>query len=170
MEKCCIFYEVRIELYNTTAFYVLYVLYVLHIILSLHDVYEINTFCADHVCLSVCQRDQLENHWTDLDGILYGRFAIGGHPKLVHFNFLQLVISTWRTSELVRLRSTPAPHTMGWYNVVWFSILEKKIHNCGSQKKKVFHCSGSTTSCLTEKRQPGGRDLPRLCRGSSRWR
>jgi hypothetical protein len=31
---------------------------------------------------------QLENRWTDLDGIWYGRYAIGIYPKIVIFNFL----------------------------------------------------------------------------------
>jgi hypothetical protein len=30
---------------------------------------------------------QFENHWTDLDEIWYGHYAIEGYPKLVLFNF-----------------------------------------------------------------------------------
>jgi hypothetical protein len=42
------------------------------ILRSLHDVHEMNTSRADHVCLSV-RMIQLENRWTDLDEIWYGR-------------------------------------------------------------------------------------------------
>jgi hypothetical protein len=45
---------------------------------------------------------QFENRWTGFDEILYGRFAIGVYPKLVRFDFLQSIIPTWRTHELVR--------------------------------------------------------------------
>jgi hypothetical protein len=37
---------------------------------------------------------QVENHWTDLVEILYGRYAIEGSPKFVLFNSLQSVIPT----------------------------------------------------------------------------
>jgi hypothetical protein len=48
---------------------------------SLHDVHQMNAYMADHVCLSV-RMIQLENRWTDLDEIWYGRYAI-------LFNFIQ---------------------------------------------------------------------------------
>jgi hypothetical protein len=48
---------------------------------SLHDVHEIN------VCLFV-HMIQLDKCWTDLDEILYGRYAIGDYPEIVLFNFL----------------------------------------------------------------------------------
>jgi hypothetical protein len=63
---------------------------------SLHDVQEMNTYTTDNVCLSV-RTIQLEKRWTDLDGILYGRYVIGGYPEL-----LQSLIPTWRTNEFVR--------------------------------------------------------------------
>jgi hypothetical protein len=36
----------------------------------------------------------------DFDEIWYGHYAIGGYPKIVHSNFLQLVIPTWQMHEL----------------------------------------------------------------------
>jgi hypothetical protein len=51
------------------------------IVRSLCDVHEINSCRADHVCLfirpSSVRMIQLENRWTDLDKILYERYAIG---------------------------------------------------------------------------------------------
>jgi hypothetical protein len=44
---------------------------------------------------------QLENSWTDLDEILFGCYANGVYSKIIRFYFLQLVITTWRTNELV---------------------------------------------------------------------
>jgi hypothetical protein len=54
----------------------------------LHDVHKMNAFWADRVCLSV-RMFELENRWTDFDGIWYGRYATGGYHKLVLFNSLQ---------------------------------------------------------------------------------
>jgi hypothetical protein len=51
---------------------------------SLHDVYEINAYRADHVCPSV-HMIQLEKWLTDFDEIWYIRYAIEGYPKLVLF-------------------------------------------------------------------------------------
>jgi hypothetical protein len=45
---------------------------------------------------------QLENLRPDLDEIWHGCYATGGYPKLILFNFLQLVIPAWWTNELVR--------------------------------------------------------------------
>jgi hypothetical protein len=42
----------------------------LPIMRSLHNVHEMNTYRAGHVCLSI-RVIQLENRWTDLDEILY---------------------------------------------------------------------------------------------------
>jgi hypothetical protein len=67
---------------------------------SLHDAHEMNAQRTDHVCLSV-RVIQLEKRWTDLDEIWYGRYAIGAYSKIALFNFLQQVIETWRTKELV---------------------------------------------------------------------
>jgi hypothetical protein len=68
---------------------------------SLHDVYEMNTNRASHVCLSV-RMIQLENRWTYLDEIWFGPHVIGDYLKIVLLNFLQSVIPPWRTSKLVR--------------------------------------------------------------------
>jgi hypothetical protein len=38
-------------------------------------------YTADQVCLSV-RMIQLENRWTDLDEIWYGRYAIGISPEI----------------------------------------------------------------------------------------
>jgi hypothetical protein len=46
---------------------------------------------------------QLENHWTDLDEIWYGYYAIREQPLTVFFNFLQSIIPTRQTNKLVRL-------------------------------------------------------------------
>jgi hypothetical protein len=51
--------------------------------------------------MSVCMI-QLENCWTDLDEIWYGCYTIGDYPKIVFYNFLQLVILTWQAKKLVR--------------------------------------------------------------------
>jgi hypothetical protein len=62
-----------------------------------------NTNRAGHVCLFVrLSTIQLDNHWTDLDEIWYGHYAIGDYPKIVILNFLQSVIPTSRTKKLVR--------------------------------------------------------------------
>jgi hypothetical protein len=50
---------------------------------------------------------QLENCLTDMDEVLYG---IGVYPKIVLFNFLQLVILTWQMNELLMLVDTSAPY------------------------------------------------------------
>jgi hypothetical protein len=39
---------------------------------------------------------------VDFDEIWYGFYAIGGHPNLILFNFLQLVITTWWVHKLLR--------------------------------------------------------------------
>jgi hypothetical protein len=51
------------------------------------------------VCLSICLHDSTQE---PRDEIWYGCYAIEAHPKLVPFNFLQLVIPAWRANELVR--------------------------------------------------------------------
>jgi hypothetical protein len=72
------------------------------IVCSLHDVHELNTCRADHVCPSVCAF-QLEDCWTDFDETCYGHYTIGGWPELILLNFLQLVIPTWQIHESVKL-------------------------------------------------------------------
>jgi hypothetical protein len=67
----------------------------------LHDVHETNAYRAGHVCPSV-RMIKLDNPWTDLNEIWYGRYATGDYPKIVLFNFLQSVIPTWRANKLVR--------------------------------------------------------------------
>jgi hypothetical protein len=44
-----------------------------------------------------------ENGWTDFREIWYGRYAIEGFPKLVHFHFLQSLMPTWRMLKPVLL-------------------------------------------------------------------
>jgi hypothetical protein len=61
-----------------------------------------SSYRAGNVCLSVCMI-KLENWWTDFDEIWYGRYAVGGYRFLILFNFLQSIIPTWQTNELVRL-------------------------------------------------------------------
>jgi hypothetical protein len=56
---------------------------------SLHDAHEMNTYKAGHVCLSdhlQVHMIQLENRWTDLDQIWYGRYAVEVYPKIVFFS------------------------------------------------------------------------------------
>jgi hypothetical protein len=55
---------------------------------SLHDMHEVNAYRAGYVCLSV-RMIQLVNRWTHLGEIWYGRYAIGGYPKIVHLYFLR---------------------------------------------------------------------------------
>jgi hypothetical protein len=52
------------------------------------------------LCLSV-RMIELKNCWTDLGEILYGLYAARNCPKIVIFNYLQSVIPTWRTNELL---------------------------------------------------------------------
>jgi hypothetical protein len=61
--------------------------------------YEVNTCLSIRLSFRVIR---LENHRADLDEIWHGRYAAGVYPKAVHISFLQLVMPTWRTSELVR--------------------------------------------------------------------
>jgi hypothetical protein len=68
---------------------------------SLYDVYEMNACRCLSVRLSV-RMMQLESSWTDVDEIWCERYAIEVQPKIVLLNFLQPVISTWRTNYLVR--------------------------------------------------------------------
>jgi hypothetical protein len=51
-------------------------------------------------CLSVCMI-QIENCWTDLDEIWYGRRAIGDYPEVVLLNFIQSIIPTWQMNKFV---------------------------------------------------------------------
>jgi hypothetical protein len=44
--------------------------------------------------MSVCSHDSTREP-LDLDEIWCGRYAIGDYPKIISFNFLHLVISTW---------------------------------------------------------------------------
>jgi hypothetical protein len=55
---------------------------------------------------------QLDNRWTDLDEIWYGRYAIGDDPK-INFNFIQQVIPTWPDEQTCEVGSTPAPLAVG---------------------------------------------------------
>jgi hypothetical protein len=59
---------------------------------------------------------QLENHWTYIDEIWYGHYAIGGYPKLIIFSFLQSAynMADEHTSEL---GVTPMPLNIGSYNL-----------------------------------------------------
>jgi hypothetical protein len=68
---------------------------------SMHYVHKINLYMAGYICLSV-HMIQLDNRWTDLDEIWYGRYTIGIYPKIVLFNLLHSIILTWRTNKLVR--------------------------------------------------------------------
>jgi hypothetical protein len=45
---------------------------------------------------------QFKNCWTDFDEISYGLYAIGGYPKIILFNFLQIIIPIWQKHELVK--------------------------------------------------------------------
>jgi hypothetical protein len=42
---------------------------------------------------------QLKKCWIDSDDILYGYYTIGGYNKLILFNFLQSLITTWQMYE-----------------------------------------------------------------------
>jgi hypothetical protein len=44
----------------------------------------------------------LDSHWTDLDDIWYVSYVIGVCLKIVHVMFLESVIPTWWTKEIVR--------------------------------------------------------------------
>jgi hypothetical protein len=55
---------------------------------SLHDVHEMNAYIG--LVLSV-RMIQLDNHWTNLDEIWYGRSTIGYYSRTIHINILQLI-------------------------------------------------------------------------------
>jgi hypothetical protein len=71
------------------------------IMLIMRSLHDMNAYSADYVCLSI-NMIQLKNCWIDIDEIWYGLYAIGVYPKILLFNFLQLVIPIWWTNELVR--------------------------------------------------------------------
>jgi len=48
------------------------------------------------VCIYMCSF-QLSNKEGNFYNILYEHYADIGHPNLIHFNFLQSVITTWRS-------------------------------------------------------------------------
>jgi hypothetical protein len=52
---------------------------------SLHDVHEMNAHRSGHLSVRMIQ---LENRWTDLDEIWYGRYATGDYLKIVLLNSL----------------------------------------------------------------------------------
>jgi hypothetical protein len=65
---------------------------------------EVNAHTAGRVCLPVSPSAgmiQLKKCWADLDKISHGLYAICVYPKIVLFEFLQLVILTWRTNKPV---------------------------------------------------------------------
>jgi hypothetical protein len=68
---------------------------------SLYNLYEVNAYTTDRVCLSV-RVIQLQKGWTDFVEIWYVRYAIGVCPKIVLLKFLQLVLPTWQKNELLR--------------------------------------------------------------------
>jgi hypothetical protein len=48
----------------------------------------------------LCVQFQLLNKQPDFQETWYERYAAGDHPNVVRFNFLQSVITIWRTYEL----------------------------------------------------------------------
>lgn len=64
---------------------------------SLQDVHEMNAYMTDHVPVRMTQH---EHRWTDFDETWYGRCHLR-LPLTRLFNFLQMVISIWRTNELM---------------------------------------------------------------------
>jgi hypothetical protein len=71
----------------------------------LHDVHNMSAYRANDVRLSVLMF-QLENCWTDFD--MNVTPAVAGHSKFVLFNFVQSVVTAWRTHEFVRWRFSRA--------------------------------------------------------------
>lgn len=66
-----------------------------------HDVHKVNAYTAESVCPSI-RVFQLQKGCTDFDEILYGFYAIHGQPDFVLFDFLQSIIRTERSQEVVR--------------------------------------------------------------------
>jgi hypothetical protein len=75
---------------------------------------------------------QLENRWTDLDEIWYGRYVIEDYPKILLYNFLQSVIPT-AGEQTCEVGSTLAPlkmmydyrfseNTNFWYSNSLYSV------------------------------------------------
>jgi hypothetical protein len=85
---------------------------------SLHDAHEINVYRTVHVCLSV-RMIQLENWWTDLDAIWYGRYVTGDYPKIVLFKFSTIGNTNMADEQTCEVLSTLAPLAIGSYNAVW---------------------------------------------------
>jgi hypothetical protein len=51
-----------------------------------------------------------EKRWTNFDEIWFRRYVIEVYPRSVQFSFLQSVIPTWRTKELVMWDETSATY------------------------------------------------------------
>jgi hypothetical protein len=89
-----------------------------HIIMhSLHDVHEMNTYRAGHVCLSV-RMIQLENYWFNLDEIWCGCYATGDYQYHT-FQFPAIGNTIVADKQTCEVGSTLAPLTVWPYNDVW---------------------------------------------------
>jgi hypothetical protein len=73
---------------------------------------------------------RLENRWTELSEILYGRYAIGDCPETALFIFLQQVIPTLRMNNLWGGIDTSATYKreINLCTVIYF----RKIHKFGT--------------------------------------
>jgi len=69
------------------------------------------------LCIYVCliSTFELTDNFYD---IWCERYVTKGRRKLVHFNFLQSVITTWRTHEIV-MGATLASLSVGSWNDIW---------------------------------------------------
>jgi hypothetical protein len=107
--------------------------------LSFHHVHEIKAQGANHVFLYSWFNSRI------LDGIWqvwYGLHAITGYPKLIIFNFLQVVISTWRINKCV------------WWDRHLCQLIQDRTlkHGNGPSRSTQPCCS----SCVFNVKEHGG--------------
>jgi hypothetical protein len=92
------------------------------------------------VHLSVCVI-QLENHRTEVHEIWYGSYAIVVYPRIVLFNLLQSIISTWQTNEWA------GRQTNLWGVIDTSATCSSVIHWCMvidlKKKNSQLYCSDS---------------------------
>jgi hypothetical protein len=69
---------------------------------SLHDVHEMNSYRAGHVCLSVRLHHSIREPLDGFGWNLVWTYATGVYSKLVLLNFLQLEVPRWQTNELMK--------------------------------------------------------------------
>jgi hypothetical protein len=80
-----------------------------------------NAYRVGHVCLHV-RMILLENRWTDLDEIWYGRYANGDYRT---FHCPTISNTNMADEQTCKVGSKLAPVAIGPCNDVWLSIFQK---------------------------------------------